>query len=70
MVEQNSFHEQLLLIACGANDLQIISTSATHRQQLALDVLTWITALKLHPPYKTVSDPAFVCVHRKKMSEN
>ena len=52
MVEQGSFHEQLVLIACGADDLQKVSTSVKHRQQLALDILTWITALKLHPPYK------------------
>lgn len=53
MVEQLSFHEQLMTIACGvASDAQSVSTSISHRQQLALDILTWITALRLHPPYK------------------
>lgn len=56
MMEQASFHEQLLSIACGAGaspgDLDLATTSVTHRQQLALDMLTWITALRLNPPYK------------------
>ncbi len=52
MVEQQNFHEQLLVTACGHDDIQNIGTSVEHRQQLALDILTWVTAIKLNQPHK------------------
>jgi hypothetical protein len=53
MLESSTFHEQLLLIACGqAEPMGGGEGNEEHRQKLALDILTWILAVHLNDPTK------------------
>lgn len=53
MLDTSSFHEQLLLLCCGQDDDELVgeggvAASRQYRQQLALDVLTWVLAVKMN----------------------
>ena len=50
LVENVSFHDQLLVAACGQDDKLSASTSVEDRQGLALDILAWIAALQMNDP--------------------
>ena len=50
LLESSTFHEQLLLIACGHGEPAEGEASEQHRQKLALDILTWILAVQMNDP--------------------
>lgn len=53
MLENSTFHEQLLLIACAHAEPAVTGeASEEHRQKLALDILTWILAVHMNDPTK------------------
>ncbi len=66
MLELGAFHEQLIQVACGQDDLDLpptpvssmsagfasVSLSQDYRQTLALDILSWIAALQMNSVHK------------------
>lgn len=48
MLEMKSFHERLLKLVCSQDELVLCTTSHEHQQKLALDILSWITAIQMN----------------------
>lgn len=51
MLELPAFHERLLVAVCGhddGDDLSTIGASKERRQQLALDILSWVMAVQMN----------------------
>ena len=49
MLETTSFHEQLLILACGTHSDVMTPGSDEHAQKLALDLLMWLLTVQTCP---------------------
>ncbi|XP_067680641.1 baculoviral IAP repeat-containing protein 6-like isoform X2 [Haliotis asinina] len=62
MIEMQSFHERLLKLVAFPSENELVGIGTEHAQNIALDVLTWITAIQMNDPIKRKHSRCLVVV--------
>ncbi|XP_064603703.1 baculoviral IAP repeat-containing protein 6-like isoform X3 [Liolophura sinensis] len=69
MLELASFQERLLGVACAQDQSMEVTTSWDHCQNLALDILSWITSIQMNDPDKRDKRKCVVLLIQQSLTE-